>query len=430
MYKSLRVLIGFAILCLAHATQAQNIGNTPYSRYGLGEYNSNLGNIRNAGMAGVGVSAGNSYQANTANPALLYYNSITVFDIGVAGQVKNIKSNTGKQTDGNANLYNLTLAVPVSKRWSSAVGLRPYSVVNYDARSSSGLDSNPRATIQQQYSGEGGLSEVYFGHGVKIADGLTIGGSASYIFGAITKESASVVQDDSLSGIGTEKVVYNERIRYDSFLFRAGANYRKKITENYYLSAGAVYGFGTDMDAERKASYERRTISDNIIDDNILPDSSQSNVTIPSSLRAGLTLDNGKNLTIGADFYTQKWSEFRSFSGESELGDSYRVAFAAEYTPNANSIDNFFERVTYRAGLYYGDTPYISKGETITDKGITAGFTMPLGRSTIYDLYQLNAAFGYGQRGTTDNNLIAENYFQFSVGFTVNSRWFIKRRID
>ncbi|WP_299818524.1 hypothetical protein [uncultured Pontibacter sp.] len=430
MYKSLRVLIGVAILCLAHAAQAQNIGNTPYSRYGLGDYNYNLGNVRNAGMAGVGISAGNSFQANTANPALLYYNSITVFDIGVAGQVKTLKTSSQKQTDGNANLYNLTLAVPVSKRWSSAIGLRPYSVVNYEATTTSGISSNPRARVEQQYKGEGGLSEVFFSHGVKIADGLTIGGSASYIFGSITKESAAVVKDDSLAAIGNEKIVYNERIRYDSFLFRAGANYRRKLNDTYYLSAGAVYALEANLDAERKASYERRTLSDNLLDNNIMPDSAENSINLPASLRAGLTLDNGRNLTIGADFYTQKWSSFRNFDGESELGDSYRVALGAEYTPNANSIDNFLERVTYRAGLYYGDTPYAVNGKTITDKGITAGFTTPLGRSTIYDLYQLNAAFGYGQRGTTDNNLISENYFQFSVGFTVNSRWFIKRRVD
>ena len=418
------------MLCLAHATQAQNIGNSPYSRYGLGEINTNPGNIRNAGMAETGISAGNSFQANTSNPALLYYNSITVFDIGIAGQLKNVKSNGASQLDGNANLYNLTLAVPISKRWSSAVGLRPYSTVNYEIRASEVLPANPRATVENQYSGEGGLSEVYFGHGVRIADGLTIGGSASYIFGNITKESASAVKDDSLSGINLERVVYSERIRYNDFLFRAGANYRKKVKEKFYLSAGAVYSLQTDLSAERKSSYERRTVDEVVIDNRILADSVEGKVNIPQSFRAGISVDNGSNLTVAADFYTQKWSDFRNFEGESELADSYRIGVGGEYTPNANAIDSYFKRVTYRAGLYYGDTPYLVRGEQVKDRGVTAGFTLPLGRGTIYDMYQLNAALGYGMRGTTDNGLIAENYFQFSVGFTVNSRWFIKRRIE
>ncbi|WP_439880887.1 OmpP1/FadL family transporter [Pontibacter sp. MBLB2868] len=430
MYKRLRVLIGLAILCIAHAAQAQNIGNTPYSRYGLGEYNYNLGNVRNAGMAGVGISAGNSYQANTANPALLYYNSITIFDMGLAGEVKSVKNASEKQTDSNASLYNLTLVVPVSKRWSAAVGLRPYSTVNYEARAATTLESNPRATIENRYTGEGGLSEIYFSHGVKIADGLTIGGSASYVFGAITKEAASLVRDDSLANISQERVVYSERTRYENFLFRAGANYRKKLNEQLFLSAGAVYGLEANFDAKRKASYERRTLSDNVIDENILPDSSTSSVSVPASLRAGITIDNGKNFTLAADLYTQQWSDFKGFDGRSDLANSYKIAVGGELTPDANSIDNYFKRITYRAGVYYGNSPYIVNGEQIKDKGVTAGFTMPLGRSTIYDMYQLNAALGYGNRGTTDNGLIAENYFQFSVGFTVNSRWFIKRRIE
>mgnify|MGYP005755995239 FL=1 len=418
------------MLCMANAAQAQNISNTPYSRFGLGDYNYNLGNVRNAGMAGVGISAGNSFHSNAANPALLYYNSITLFDIGVAGQVKTIKNASESQTDGNANLYNLALVVPISKRWSSSIGLSPDSIVNYESKTSSTVGGNPDVKLEQQYMGEGGLSEAYFAHGLKIADGLTIGASASYVFGAITRESASTVIDESLEAIGNEKVVYSERVRYDNFMFSAGANYRKKITEKYYLSAGSVYQLGTDLEAKRRASFERRTLSDRVLDSNILADSSEGSVNIPSSLRAGLTLDNGKNLTIGADFYTQNWSEFTSFNGKKELGDSYRVAVGAEYTPDANSIDNFLERVTYRAGVYYGDSPYVVKGETITDKGVTAGFTMPLGRSSMYDYYQLNAALGYGSRGTKDNGLIKENYFQFSFGFTVNSRWFIKRRID
>ncbi|MFD2513951.1 hypothetical protein ACFSRY_08750 [Pontibacter locisalis] len=430
MYKTLRVLIGFAAICLTHAAQAQKIANTPYSRYGLGEYNYNLGNVRNAGMAGVGISAGNSYQANTANPALLYYNSITVFDMGIAGEVKSIKNESQKQIDSNANLYNLTLAVPVSKRWSAAVGLRPYTTVNYEIRSTSALESNPRAIIESRYTGEGGLSEIFFGHGVKVADGLTVGGSASYVFGTITKEAASLVQDDSLANIGQTRIVYSERTRYDSFLFRAGANYRKQLRDKLYLSTGVVYALSTDFEAERKASYERRTLSDNVVDENILPDSSTTNINVPSSLRAGITVDNGTNLTLGADLYMQQWSKFSGFDGRSDLADSYRVAVGGEFTPDANSIDNFFKRITYRTGVYYGNSPYKINGEQITDKGVTAGFTMPLGRSTIYDLYQLNAAIGYGNRGTTDNGLIAENYFQFSVGFTVNSRWFIKRRIE
>ncbi|WP_242921569.1 OmpP1/FadL family transporter [Pontibacter liquoris] len=430
MYKKLRVLIGFALLCMAPAAQAQYIGNTPYSRYGLGEINSNLGNIRNAGMAGAGISAANSFQANIANPALLYYNSITVFDMSIRGQVKTLSDGNASQRDGNASLSNLSLVVPVSKRWSSAVSLRPFSDVTYEMSSSMPLESNPRASILRGYEGDGGLSELSFSNGVKIVKGLTVGATASYIFGNVTKEASSLVQDDSLSTLSMEQVVYSERTRYQDFLFRAGVNYRQELKESLFLSIGGTYSFESDLNANRKNSYERRTIYEGILDQNIMPDSTKGSVLLPQSWQAGISLDNGSNMTLVADFSAQQWSKFRNFDGDKELADSYRAALGGEYTPDAKSIGNYFKRITYRGGLYYGKTPYEINGTQIGDKGVTVGFTLPIGRSTVYDMYQLNTAFGYGQRGTTSNGLIAEKYFQFSAGITINSRWFIKRRIE
>lgn len=430
MYKTLRVLIGLALLCVAPAAQAQYIGNTPYSRYGLGEINTNLGNVRNAGMAGAGISAANSYQANLSNPALLYYNSITVFDMGIRGQVKTIDNGSQTQRDGNANLANLSLVVPISKRWSSALSLRPYSDVSYEINAVVPLQANPRASVVQGYRGEGGLSEVNFSNGVRIAKGLTVGASASYIFGTITKEASSLIQDDSLSDLSSERVVYSERTRYHDFLFKGGVNYRQQLKEKLFLSVGGTYSFARQMNASRNNSYERRTIYDGIIDQNIMPDSTDGKVLVPQGWQAGIALDNGSNMTLVADFSTQQWSKFRNFEGEKELADSYRAAIGGEFTPDATAIGNYLQRITYRGGLYYGKMPYEVNGTQIEDKGVTVGFTLPIGRSSIYELYQLNAALGYGQRGTTSNGLIAEKYFQFSAGITINSRWFIKRRIE
>lgn len=431
MYKTLRVLIcATTILCLSQTTFAQNLGNTPYSRYGLGEINQNQGSIRNAGMANTGISAGNSYQVNTMNPALLFYNNITVFDLGVSGQIKKLDNGEQSQLDGTANLSSVTLAVPLSKRWSSAISLRPYSSVNYDIRSNAPLASNPDATVSERYEGSGDISEISFGHGVRIASGLTVGASASYLFGNIVKESSTVITDEAIPFMESEGVYYSNRTHYSGLLFKAGANYRKELKEKLYLSAGAVYSLSADLEAERSTSYERRTLGGNILQDNLLPDSTTANVTVPSSFGVGLSLDNGSNLTVATDFTMQQWADFKGLDGESELENSFRFSVGAEYVPDIASVSNYFKRITYRSGLYYGNTPYQIDGEQIKDMGLTAGLTLPLGRATLYDMYQLNTAFGIGQRGSTDNGLIAEKYFQFSVGITINSRWFIKRRIE
>ena len=38
--------------------------------------------------------------------------------------------------------------------------------------------------------------------------------------------------------------------------------------------------------------------------------------------------------------------------------------------------------------------------------------------------------FEFGKRGTTDNNLIEENYFNFRLSLSLTDLWFIKRKID
>ncbi|GAB3825430.1 membrane protein [Pontibacter rugosus] len=431
MYKTFRILLGFAALCITHATQAQLISNTPYSRYGIGEMNDYLGSIRSAGMAGTGISAGNSYQANITNPALLYYNSITNFDISGAGQLKTLKSSTASQRDGNGNLYNLSLVVPISKRWSSAVGVRPLSTINYEINASSAVEGNPLATIERQYTGEGGLSEAYFAHGVRLFGGLTVGGSASYIFGnTISETSSTVVDSEQLTD--RTRIVQIDRTTYRDFLFRAGVNYRQKLKDKLFLSAYGTYSFAAKLDAERDITYERRSQDDNLLASPVADEDTLSGtISLPANWRAGISLDNGSNFTVSAEFSTYEWSKFKSFDGRNDnLKDSYRAALGAEYTPNANAIDSYFKRVTYRGGVYYNDTQFQLNGQDIKDKGVTAGFTLPVGRGTIYDLYLMNISLGYGQRGTTDAGLIKEDYFQFGLGFTVNSRWFLKRRME
>lgn len=430
MYKTLRLVICAAVFCLTQASFAQNLSNTPYSRYGLGEINQNLGSIRNAGMANTGISAGNSYQVNTINPALIYYNSITSFDIGVTGQVKKLDNGEQSQLDGSANLNSLTLTVPLSKRWSSAISLRPYSSVNYSIRSTRPVENGSEATVTERYEGNGGLSEVNFGHGIRITKGFTVGASASFLFGNITRESASIVNDPEIANLDSEGIFYNERTNYSGLLFRAGANYRQELKSKLFISAGAVYSLNTDLNAERSTTYQRRALAGGILQDSLMPASLTGKVAVPSNFSAGFSVDNGSNLTVAADFSIHKWSNFRNMEGQQVLNDSYRVGVGAEYLPNASSVSNYLERITYRSGLYYGVTPYEINGEQIKDMGLTVGATFPFGVSTIYDLYQLNTAFGFGQRGTTENGLISEKYFQFSVGVIINSRWFIKRRIE
>ena len=69
MYKISSLLGGIVLVLGLQHSQAQDLGNSPYSRIGLGELNSTPGNIRNFGMGNIGVSTPNGANAQVQNPA-------------------------------------------------------------------------------------------------------------------------------------------------------------------------------------------------------------------------------------------------------------------------------------------------------------------------------------------------------------------------
>ena len=91
-----------------------------------------------------------------------------------------------------------------------------------------------------------------------------------------------------------------------------------------------------------------------------------------------------------------------------------------------NDIRNYFSRVTYRFGLYYG-TDYLNIYNTpLPVYGVTVGGTLPFRRT----FSSLHMALDIGRLGTTTNSLIQETYVRFSLGVSFNSKWFIPRKYD
>ena len=111
--------------------------------------------------------------------------------------------------------------------------------------------------------------------------------------------------------------------------------------------------------------------------------------------------------------------------------DSNKFSIGGFYIPKVNSISSYWKRVTYRAGLRVENTGLMVKSTgnftSIKDFGINVGLGLPLPRQ----LSNVNLGFEYGQRGTTDDNLIKENYFNVRLSLSLNSlKWFNQRRID
>jgi hypothetical protein len=408
-------------LALAPAT-AQDLGNSPYSRLGIGEMSTYNGSIRNFSMGGSGVASPNSAIINELNPALLYYNNNVIFEMSVASQLKTLKEGSSSQRDGNTTLNRISLSIPASRKWTAAVGLKPFSTVQYETNVTQPVENNPNINALVRYSGDGGLSEVYFGNGVKLAKDLTIGATASYVFGTINNVFTSAIQNGA-----SQQIQIRQETHYSDFTFKTGAAYRHMVFNKYNLGLGGVYYFPGEIEAKQRTVLER--FSSTTVNSNVQSDSTTGQVSMPGGFQAGLSFDNNSNWSISADVSSHNWSEFKSYTGVNELKSAMRVGLGGEYVPEPAS-PRYLRRIAYRAGVTFGQTPYNLQGTQVNETAVTWGFSLPVGRSLITESYYLNLGFALGKRGTTENKLVQENFIRVQAGLSLNNKWFIQRKLD
>jgi len=140
---------------------------------------------------------------------------------------------------------------------------------------------------------------------------------------------------------------------------------------------------------------------------------------------------------LGLEYENQEAIETSGFLNKSNAayryGNSNRFSIGGYYLPKINSISSYWERVTYRAGLRLEKTGLLVDGSGLSsnftpvdDFGISFGVGLPLKQ-----LSTLNMSFEFGKKGTTENNLIQENYFNFRLSLSLtDTNWFQKRKID
>lgn len=417
----------FAFICLILASEAHGqAARTPYSSYGIGEpYGNAL--VNHQGMAGIGVSQPQFWYINSQNPALLVYNSIqTVFQAGIVMERRNISGDTLSERSQGGNMNYLITAFPIKPtRWTTSVGLMPYSSVNYKLQYNENIE-NSADQVRVLEEGSGGLTQLYWSNGVRIAKGVAVGVKAAYIFSSIvnTYENQLIDSKQPMNYVAA----IEEKSYVKDFTFGTGISISKDSLfsqQRYRLSFGAVYNFATDLNTTKTDRLYRTTSTDDTLNVSVLPSSKKGFYAIPASLTVGLSLSRGARWSLGTEFSYQNWADFRNVYGQSEsLDESWRIAVGGEITPDQFAAENYFKRLTYRAGLSMEQSPFLANGTTVKDIGINFGFSLPAGRSS------LDLAFKYGKRGDKAENLLEEDYFKVYFGITFNDQWFIKRKFD
>jgi hypothetical protein len=203
------------------------------------------------------------------------------------------------------------------------------------------------------------------------------------------------------------------------------AHYSINIGKNNFINTGVTFQPKTSVSAENFTSLHRRVPRRDDITTDTLSETS-GHIVLPSQYGFGISLEKPLKYAVGVDFQLFNWSEFRNFTGSNEgLQDGYKVTFGGELIPDITSIDSYIKRMQYRIGGSYQLYPFTINGQQIDGYSLNFGTSFP-----VFNFSSLNLGVEYGQRGTTQNGLIKETYFQIFVGATFNDRWFIRRRFD
>ncbi len=432
-------LVLAGVVFTVSGAQAQGLGNSPYSRIGLGEFNANTGGVRQMGMGGVGLAAPNSTNVNELNPALLYYTGRTTFEAGYNGQYKTIRNAASTNRSGSGNLGYFALSVPLSTKWGAAVGLKPVSAVDYESNTVRPVIGapNPTDAVRTQYLGTGGISEAYIGQGFQIAKGFTVGVTASYVFGVVDETvGTSVLVANSTAPLVNS--VSRTHTRYSDFAFRAGAHYRHKLGKELSINLAGVYSFGHDLRGQQSVEQEQTNEEGTLIAPPSTLSDGRGSTSVPALAQLGISLDNDKNWSLNLDASRQQWSNFTSFGQQStSLNNTLRLGLGGEIAPDPGSVEHYFQRVTYRAGVNIAQMPYQPGGKTLYDRAVSWGFAFPLPNATPLEATTFSLGFTYGVRGNTDilnaatgSSNVRESYIRGQLGVTLNNRWFIKRRLQ
>ncbi len=423
LFKSFsRLFIAVSCLLAFHSIQAQET-NSPFSFLGIGEvYNG--GTAVNSMSGGLGVASANGIYVNTLNPAMLARNRYTVFEMGVNTEIKAMQDNRQRSNTYNGTLGPVILALPASPRWTLALGLMPYSSVNYKTVTSKKLNVIGTDSSTLTYNGEGGLNKAIISNGVRITKNMYLGLETSYLFGVINRD----ITTQNLTDGQNYQVRRADRTNYSSVHFKLGYAWRPKISKEYFLNFGATAELSQSLGVKNLGGFNIYDASGiTLINADTLKQTT-GNVTLPANYRFGVSLEKPGKLVVSLDYSTTKWTGFRNLNGSSEgLKDAYTVAVGAEYIPKFDAISGYFNHVMYRVGANYTQSPYNYNGsEAAKDMSFSVGVSLPL-RTISY----VNIAYVRGKRGVLSTNGLEEQYSKIVVGFSLGDfYWFRKPKID
>lgn len=422
---------------------AQSGVNSPFSSFGIGDIIPEAP-IYARHMGGISTSMMETFHLNFDNPASMATLSATAFDVAITTDRLRISDGINSGTQYFGNLGYLAMGFPLRNKynelftreqykfnWGMGFAVMPHSTASFDFINTE--ESEGVGTVQNRFTGRGGSYKAVWSNAIKYENfsfGLSFGG----IFGQIDRTRVTSFPEEVNALINNFETEYN----FSGIYTKLGATYlltinKAELAKENNQKSPKVISFGLTYQPNISISTTSNInqtaflgISPFTVDSVFVSTGLEGNGTLPSELALGVTYYHGSDFAIGIDYRNTSWSSYQNDADPQDLRDTERYAIGGYWRPDYNDINSFFNRISYRAGMYYERDPRLINDERFSTMGVTFGLGMPLSWQRKFSNLDMGVTFG---KRSVD--FLSESFVKFTFGFTFNdSDWFIKRKFN
>ncbi len=409
--KNIIFLSGFIFMSLT--SFSQSISSSPYSLYGVGSlYDSDFGSIPSIGSSGIALPS--SIFINNLNPASLGYLPLNhfMFDIGGKAIATTYESGSRSEKRNNFQFSHIAFAFPVTKNSGFSVALRPYSSATFKISNLNLPISDSQEFYYLTAVGSGGLNNFDFSYGYRFGKKISIGASATVLFGNTTDDRSYLISNSVTS--------MSKKTDYNGVKSTLGAQYQIDST----FTIASTFKMPTKVKASKVQTVE--TLTNEVVttvESDVASDT--DDYYMPLEIGVGISKHFKNNLNMTIDYEKSLWKN----TNQSELYGNFvnqdRFALGFTYSANKN-VRSYWDRIQFAAGANF-DTGYLEvDGKRVNNAAISIGVSLPIENT----FSALNISYSYGQKGKISDNLIKENYHKLSLNLSLDGIWFVKRKFE
>jgi len=392
---------------------SQSISSSPYSLYGVGSlYDSDFGSIPSIGSSGIALPS--SIFINNLNPASLGYLPLNhfMFDIGGKAIATTYESGSRSEKRNNFQFSHIAFAFPVTKNSGFSVALRPYSSATFKISNLKLPISDSQEFYYLTAVGSGGLNNFDFSYGYRFGKKISIGASATVLFGNTTDDRSYLISN-SITSI-------SKKTDYNGVKATLGAQYQIDST----FTIASTFKMPTKVKASKVQTVE--TLTNEVVttvESDVASDT--DDYYMPLEIGVGISKHFKNNLNMTIDYEKSLWKN----ANQSELYGNFvnqdRFALGFTYSANKN-VRSYWDRIQFAAGANF-DTGYLEVDrKRVNNAAISIGVSLPIENT----FSALNISYSYGQKGKISDNLIKENYHKLSLNLSLDGIWFVKRKFE